>query len=84
MTNGSDSAHPQISDIDPDDLTSTGIFSSYGGLTKREHFAAMALQGIAANSYYPLAVGEGSNPFNFANEAVAFADDLIKALNVEK
>jgi hypothetical protein len=45
------------------------------GLTKRELFAAMALQGLAANSdNYNTLAGD-------ARSAVAAADELIDALN---
>ena len=50
-----------------------------GGLTKREHFAAMAMQGIIARGE-PVSIKDGL----FANEAsicVACADALITALN---
>lgn len=45
------------------------------GLTKREYFAAMALQGLLADPEYR---GDA------APEAVLFADDLIKALGAER
>jgi hypothetical protein len=44
------------------------------GLTKREYFAAMALQGLLANSSIPL---DGAS----TNTAMLFADALIKELN---
>ena len=48
------------------------------GLTKREYFAAMAMQGI-------LVRGRESNyPETLAEEAVEQADALIEALNKEK
>jgi hypothetical protein len=43
------------------------------GLTKREYFAAMALQGLLADNTYNTDVA--------ANVAVDFADLLIEALN---
>ena len=46
-----------------------------GGLTKREYFAGLALQGLLANPEIP--IGELSN----ATEAVEYADALITALN---
>ena len=46
------------------------------GLTKREYFAAMALQGICANPNHI--------PTNAAQGAVQQADELIKALNYEQ
>lgn len=55
-----------------------GVDSPQKGLTKREHFAAMAMQGLL------------SNPKNinferdfFASDAVYVADALINALNNE-
>ena len=48
-----------------------------GGLTKREYFASVALQGMLAYS------GEeaSGSPEIFARDAVEYADALIKALN---
>lgn len=46
------------------------------GLTKRELFAAMALQGMLANP-----ATDGSFNSSVADDAVAFADHLIKELN---
>ncbi len=46
------------------------------GLTKREHFAALALQGLCA-SFTPGHV----DPKNPARIAVALADALVEALN---
>lgn len=60
------------------DFDSMGIEvtrESYHGLTKREYFAAKALQGLLAN--------EGTNGVScsdIAFSAVSFADDLLKAL----
>jgi hypothetical protein len=45
------------------------------GLTKREYFAAMALQGLIVN---------GNSGVFIANDAVQMADALIEALNKEK
>lgn len=52
------------------------------GLTKREYFAAMALQGlIACNDGYLIS----QNPLPiFVNTAVHYADALIAALNTNK
>lgn len=49
--------------------------STWIGLTKREYFAAMAMQGIVAN------VCTDINHQENAKEAVIHADALIKALN---
>lgn len=45
------------------------------GLTKREHFASLAMQGILADPNY-----EGT-PEAVARSAVLYADSLIAALN---
>jgi hypothetical protein len=47
------------------------------GLTKREYFAVMALQGL-------LSTPSGSSLSDYANEAVKAADELIKILNEEQ
>jgi hypothetical protein len=55
---------------------SGGVMSfSTTGLTKREYFAAMAMQGMLANTNI------NGNLSDFANEAVRHADALIEALN---
>jgi hypothetical protein len=48
---------------------------NFGGLTKREYFAAMAMQGIQDQEYIPLT--------EVARMAVKQADALIEALNAE-
>jgi hypothetical protein len=53
---------------------------SDSGLTKREYFAAMAMQGICANS----SLAERSSYNSFAEWSVQQADALIEALNKEK
>ena len=48
------------------------------GLTKREYFAAMALQGMFANGFAYLHSGEKSeNPAHFAKMAVWAADSIL-------
>ena len=68
-TDGRDGAHPLVYD---------GI--AYAGLTKREYFAAKALQGLLANPNV-----EGQKPAlsqaTIAERAVGCADALIDALN---
>ena len=49
------------------------------GLTKREYFAAMAMQGLLS-AYY----GNELYPTRFANDSVDMADALITALNESK
>ena len=54
-----------------------GIHAPELGLTKREYFAAIAMQGLLSNpSECPLS--------GYANDAVKAADELIKALNEEQ
>lgn len=51
--------------------------TSYG-LTKREHFAAMAMQGLlSANAIYG---GKTNDRASLAKDAIAFADALLKEL----
>lgn len=50
------------------------------GLTKRELFAAMAMQGLCSNS----TTGSHKIPVNMAKEAIEHADSLIAELNKDK
>lgn len=58
----------------------------YSGLTIRQHFAAVAMQGMLANS---IDKQQGAEPFwhmsqeNLAMVAVGYADALIAELNKE-
>ena len=75
MTNGDQAVYPN--DIfDENHKGERIIIGQTGGLTKREYFAAMALQGICANHYVPHWDGA-----QISNYAVQYADALIKALN---
>lgn len=67
QTNGNDSIHNSEQGVQD-------------GLTKREYFAAMAMQGICANS----SLAEISSYNSFAEWSVKQADALIEALNKEK
>lgn len=62
----------------------------YGGLTKREYFAAMAMQGICANASFLSALNDTANNNNTHTEklvafsSVEVADALIAELNKEE
>jgi hypothetical protein len=51
-------------------------------LTKREHFAAIALQGLLANVDYN--IGSHIDSDNFVEESVRLADLLVEKLNENK
>lgn len=54
------------------------------GLSKREYFAAMAMQGILSNTYRVVNIGDylyAINNIKSTEQAVLFADSLIEALN---
>jgi hypothetical protein len=52
--------------------------NGHNGLTKREYFATLCLQGLLANSV----LTQGYSPAKrTAEEAVTYADALIEALN---
>ena len=78
--NKNDPAFPIIKSSQNGNLQIVNIYST-GGLTKREYFAAMALQGIlAANP--TISVMPKDNPVNLlAIPAVAFADALLDELS---
>jgi hypothetical protein len=65
MTKGNETAYP------------SPAFSE-GGLTKREHIAIAAMQGLMATT------GDGYSSSNIASCAVRMADALIKELNQTK
>jgi len=69
QTRKKDSAFPIFHDPDETDFISFG-------LSKRECFAAMALQGLIASDKYRLDT--------IAGLSVKMADDLIKALNEDQ
>ena len=72
-TNKNDSVHP-IFDSEGSAMT------RFVGITKREYFAAQAMQGILSSSrYYYKNVPSAQ----VAEEAVEMADELIKALNAQ-
>jgi len=50
----------------------------YAGLTKREYFAAMAMQGILSATHYRTSV------IDIPEESVKLADALLKELENEK
>jgi hypothetical protein len=55
------------------------------GLTKREYFAAMALQGLCANQIIKEVINKAKSQKDFdsylTNTAVSIADSLIDSLN---
>ena len=68
MTNGNDCAYPADSNTQTE-----------GGITKREYFAAMAMQGILSNSKDWT---DSDRCLNWVSESsVKYADSLIEALN---
>jgi hypothetical protein len=52
---------------------------SYNGLTKREHFAGLAMQGLIANAPN----GHLSNSKQGVELAIRWTDELLKQLNDE-
>ena len=55
-----------------------GTYSPEYGLTKREYFAAKAMQGLLTVIHHT------DRPYNVAKEAVMTADALIEELNKEQ
>lgn len=78
MTNGNDCAYPADSNTQTD-----------GGLTKREYFAAMAMQGILASATYEpdgrfTVNGSNLDIHLISRDSADCADALISALNQHK
>ncbi len=64
-------------------------FDSQGGLTKREHFAVMAMQGLLTRvPYRDLGTLEGKRmaeeSIEMAEESIEMADNLIAELNKQQ
>jgi hypothetical protein len=80
MTDGNDNAFPNSeTDIDFEgDLDPLDIIIA-GGLTKREYFAAMALNGLISS----IGQHDVSDYADLASDAVLVADRLIESLNRE-
>lgn len=60
----------------------TGYEKKFGGLTKREYFAGLALQGLTAN--YLRDNVQGWDIKCYAIEAVELADELLKQLEINE
>jgi hypothetical protein len=75
MTNASD---PMFPTIQP---TNSNSFETVLGLTIREHFAAMAMQGILTSDNFSIGDSIEQRQIFRAKSAVEHADALIKALN---
>jgi len=77
MTNGNDLAFPATAvETDPIDGSTINKIDSFG-LTKREYFAAMAMQGLCANSI----PGNHHKPETLCKDAVEYTNALIKELD---
>lgn len=72
MTNGQESAFPEVQEVPQ------FSYHSYG-LTKREYFASMAMQGVLSDP-----TNESLSQKAIAIYAVEMADTLIKELNKER
>lgn len=79
MTNPNDSVYPKMNELlDKNDKENDGAIIVYNetSLTKREYFAAMAMQALLSrNSLF------GFTPQQYAEASITFADALIEELN---
>lgn len=81
MITGNEPAYPTI---EQDNVNGNLIWNTVAGLTIRQHFAAMAMQGLVANSEHRKWYKKESYlmPYEiYAEQAVDLADALIKELN---
>jgi hypothetical protein len=87
MTNGNDFAFND-SATRLKSATENGIEAHNPPITKREYFAAMAMQGLCANPILKDVINKVKSAKEFdsytANTAVSLADALINALNETK
>jgi len=65
------------------DLSKSDFDTNFGGLTKREYFAAMAMQGLLNSETFNANGYTNGTPSGIAEIAVHQADALIEALNKE-
>ena len=77
MKNAEQPAYPISKDI----IDGCGETTSPFGLTKREYFAAMAMQGILSGNY-PALYGNADMavPEQVAIDSINYADELLKQL----
>jgi hypothetical protein len=75
MSNANAPAHPQLEEVTSGGSADKAVFKSTPGLTKREYFAGLALQGLL--SAERMQAEEGSY---VALKAVKLADALLWAL----
>lgn len=81
MTNANDPINTAVEHTDGSTMTMR-LSCTEIGLTKREYFAAMAMQGLLASFTQKSAIGAWNNETKETAEAsVNFADALINALN---
>lgn len=89
MENGKLPIYPHVNDegYSTARLMPNNEFVSLDGLTKREHFAAMAMQGFLSNSMYSKIL-QGNNdepvPSYLAELSVNIADALLAELEKSK
>jgi len=64
-------------------LSDNAFSNEYMGLTKREYFAGLAMQGILSNEYITkIMEGDKYNPTaDTAKMTILFADELLTQLN---
>ena len=73
MKNSDMPAMPLALDVRVDEQGNQFCNDAYNGLTKREYFAGLAMQGI-------MAAGIITNVVDVASDAVTYADELLEAL----
>lgn len=81
-----DQAFPEVksASLDSDPYSLTNVWSE-GGLTKRELFAAMAMQGFSVSFSIPASGAEGTDPRGYiAKACVNLADALLAELVKER
>jgi hypothetical protein len=61
---------------------SDGLFGNFKGLTKREYFAGLAMQGLLANPNIKRPTyGDENGYIEFSNTCLRYADALLKQLD---
>lgn len=90
MENANKPINPSVSSIENGEGNLCAVFTESGkeGLTKREYFAGLAIQGIMSNPDWAKAYGGPDEWYSYIHRAttgaVEIADELLKQLDKQK
>lgn len=83
MKNENRPAYPLSGDYYQNEIGRGKAPDVYQGLTKREYFAAMAMQGLCANPNVSVDKSQADVVQFYATVSIKFADELLRQLDKE-